>query len=537
MKAVFLRPSNPTGSAYLTKFGFLPVPLGLLQLAADVRALGGWEVEVVDMEADRLTEQEAIQKICSSEPDLLGITLHATAAHSTSARIAVSVKKELGDVVTVAGGHHATFLPHEMLRSGFDLVSIGEGDGTIADIAKEIEGRKDFRYIPGIAYMENGRCMLTEPRPLIQVLDDLPLPALELVRPELYTFEVFGKDHRVACIETSRGCPYACDFCSVTPTWGNKWRNKTVRRTVEELKLAQKLGYDWVFFTDDIFVVPPNVDLRRKLFQEMRNKFSFRWIAQMRADVTSRNPDLIRDAAEAGLTVAFLGVESGSQEVLKKMHKGIFTPQSVQAVRTLSDNGVVVLIGMMLGAPYESFRDMLQSLKFSNRLADAGADALQFSIYTPLPGTRIFNDALEKGTLFTLDWDRYDILTPVSRGRVHPSIVQILQFYGTYSFYVRKFFRNMILRKKPVGYKRDLVINATRYIFDMMPSYLRDISEFPRRVLETARKYRDFISSPPIAREKLKEFTQFTGRIIYRTEGFVNPYFIIGEDGRRKSGT
>jgi anaerobic magnesium-protoporphyrin IX monomethyl ester cyclase len=537
IKAIFLRPSNPTGSAYLTKFGFLPVPLGILQLAADVRDAGGWHVSVIDMEADSISEGEVIEQIVKQGPDLLGITLHATAAHSTSGRIATAVKKALPDVVTVAGGHHATFLPHEMLKAGFDLVAIGEGDGTIRDIAIEMEGKRNFSRIPGLAYMDGGRCIRTEPRELITNLDSLPLPAFELVDSARYTFGVFGKDNRVACIETSRGCPYACDFCSVTPTWGNKWRNKSVGRTIAEMELAEKYGYNWIFFTDDIFVVPPTVEMRRNLFKRiMERGFRFRWIAQMRADITSKNPDLIKKAAEAGLTVAFLGVESGSQEVLKKMHKGIFTPQSLKAVQVLSSNGVVVLVGMMLGAPYETFKDMLMSIKFSNKLADAGADALQFSIYTPLPGTRIFYDALTQGKLFTLDWDRYDILTPVSRGKVHPSIVQLMQFYGTYSFYVRKFFKNMLVRKKPVGAKRDLMLNATRYTFDMMPVYIRDMAKFPAHFLETARKYRE-ASRLKISNEDVKELVQYTGNIIYKQiEGFSNPYFIIGEDGKRRAG-
>ena len=98
----------------------------------------------------------------------------------------------------------------------------------------------------------------------------------------------------------------------------------------------------------------------------------------MRADVTARHPDLIQKAARAGMTISFLGVESGSPEVLKKMHKGEFTPQSVEAVKILSSNDIIVLIGLMIGAPYERIRDALTTVKFSRELARAGADAVQF---------------------------------------------------------------------------------------------------------------------------------------------------------------
>jgi anaerobic magnesium-protoporphyrin IX monomethyl ester cyclase len=229
-----------------------------------------------------------------------------------------------------------------------------------------------LKDVPGIVFKKDGQFVRTEPRALIENLDKLPFPALDLVQREKYTVRVFGNQDTVTCLETSRGCPYACDFCSVTPTWGSKWRNKSNARILMELHQARRLGYDWIFFTDDIFVVYPNVTQRIDLFQKMmQHNFHFKWIVQMRADVTALHPDLIRLGSEAGMRLAFLGIESGSPEVLRKMHKGLFTPQSVKAVRILSENGVMVLCGMMLGAPYENVQDMVKTIGFSRKLADA----------------------------------------------------------------------------------------------------------------------------------------------------------------------
>ncbi len=115
------------------------------------------------------------------------------------------------------------------------------------------------------------------------------------------------------------------------------------------------------------------------------------------------------------------------------MHNGEFTPQSVEAVRTLSKNGIIALIGMMVGAPYEKFSDVMASVRFSRKLAQADADAIQFSMYTPLPGTRVFDDALGNGKLFTLDWDRYDVLTLVMRTNLGPMASQLAQFYPIFA--------------------------------------------------------------------------------------------------------
>lgn len=498
-------------------------------------------VKVIDMEADSTrTVESVVDETLRFNPDMVGLTIHATAANGTSNSIAKMIKEQKKETVLVAGGHHATFLPNELLGRGFDVVVLGEGDDTLIEIAKAIEQHQDFRNIPGIVYNEDSssssndnKFVRTSPRALIDNLDRLPLPALDLVERDRYTFKVFGKNETVTCLETSRGCPYACDFCSVTPTWGNKWRNKSVKRILMELEMARQFNYNWIFFTDDIFVVYPNVRQRMKLFEEMVERgFNFKFLVQMRADVTSNNPELIKKGAEAGMSVAFLGIESGSPEILKKMHKGLFTPQSVKAVRILSQNDVVVLVGMMLGVPYEGLRDMIATIRFSNKLADAGADAVQFSVYTPLPGTRIFDDALKNNKLFTLDWDRYDILTPVMKTKVNPVITQMMQFYGNYSFYLLKYLkgrltgqeRKWLMMKK----KHDLLSNGQKFIMDMMPAYFRDMLKFPRTLLKTRKLYVS-AASKALSKEKISELMQSSNKVVYLENGSKNPYFLIKE--------
>ena len=536
MKTLLIRPSNPGGSAYLTKWGFLPAPLGLLQLAGSLLTLGDSEVRVLDMEADRQkTIDNVVRETMSYDPDIVGLTIHATAAHATATGIAKKVKEEKPDTLLVAGGHHATFVPYELLRNGFDVVALGEGDQTVADIATTLRDGRRFEEIPGILFnrKDSGKSTIaqTAPRALIPDLDTLPLPALHLVSKEPYTIKPFGKGS-VACLETSRGCPYACDFCSVTPTWGHKWRNKSNKRILMELELAKRLGYDWIFFTDDIFVVYPNVDQRMALFDSMiENGYdSFRWLVQMRADVTSKNPALIRRGAEAGMRFAFLGVESGSPETLRRMHKGILTPQSVRAVRILSENGVVVLVGMMLGAPYESFTDMLTTVRFSQELADAGADGVQFTIYTPLPGTRIFDDALRNNRLFTLDWSRYDVLTPVMKTRVSPTVVQLFQFFGNYSFYAAKWLKGKFRGEVRIkGFKRDLLSSSEKFIFGMMPTYLKDVLGFPGELVRTRKLYASLRDVACVSKDAVEELREFSRKVIYLETGGRNPYFLVNE--------
>ena len=112
-RAVFIRPSNRTGSAYLSKWGFLPAPLGLLALAGEIKRIKDSQVKIIDMEADSISLDDAIKMTVEYKPDLVGITLHATAAHNNAGYIARGIKKLKPDTVLVAGG----IMPHSSQKN------------------------------------------------------------------------------------------------------------------------------------------------------------------------------------------------------------------------------------------------------------------------------------------------------------------------------------------------------------------------------------------------------------------------------------
>ncbi len=486
MHTVLIRPSNRSGSLYLTKMGFLPIPLGLVQLASSIRSVPGNYASIIDMEADRLTVEEAVQKTISMHPDVVGITVHATAAYNNARQIMDRLKKLDPEITLIVGGHHATFLPEQILNDGFDIVALGEGDRTIAEVVRKIESGMSLDDVAGIAFRSEGKYVRTHPRQLISSLDELPLPAFDLIERQKYRFLTFGRNETVACIETSRGCPYGCDFCSVTPTWGYRRRNKSNSRILEEMELAEKYGYSWIFFTDDIFLLPQNLKERMALLGSIRERgIRIQWIAQMRADAIARNPEFIPPAVEAGLRVAALGVESGSREVLKKMRKRIRQSDTEKAVSELDRNGVITLLSFMMGAPYEGVRDMLSTAKLGFRLAGMGADVAQFTVYTPLPGTDVFREAVEHNRLFTLDWDRFDFFTPVMKTRVNPIAIQLFQSLGLYSFYIRRFLIDTGKSESMKWPKRDLLPLAINYMLSEMPGFVRDVLSIPNQLVKT----------------------------------------------------
>lgn len=198
---------------------------------------------------------------------------------------------------------------------------------------------------------------------------------------------------------------------------GHAWRFKSNERVIEELGFIKSLGYNWVFFVDDNFVVPFKYEERLKLLDAIiengLNEINF--IIQIRADIISKHPEIAKKLADAGVRVAFMGIESGSEEVLNSMRKGLRKNDTLRAVQLLSEQGIITYGGVIIGAPYESRKDRKATYKFVQMLGDHGLDALQISIYTPLPGSDSFYKALKERSLLTLNWDLYDVLRPVIR--------------------------------------------------------------------------------------------------------------------------
>lgn len=490
MKIVLVRPSHKTGSLFLKKLGFLPVPIGLLQLAGELLRSPENSVSVIDMEADEMSVEEVANQLKDLGPDLVGITLHATAAHNTAIEIIRKTRELLPDTKFIAGGHHATFMSEELIDGGFDFVALGEGDETIAELVTALRDGTGVTGVRGLVYSDEGRATRTARRELIRNLDGLSLPAFHLVDPGKYKLETFGSDDSVICLETSRGCPYACDFCSVTPVWGNRWRSKSNGRIMEELEVASRLGYRWVFFTDDVFFAEAVIKERAKLFDTMiRRGLDIKWIAQTRPDAVVRHPDLIKKAALAGMRMAAIGVESGSRKTLRMMKKGLRPSVSHRAVEILDGNGILTLCSIMLGAPYETVGDMLQTIRFGSKLVNSGADLIQFTVYTPFPGTPVFYDAVRNSRLMTTDWERFDILTPVMRTKVSPAVIQLLQSFGVYYFQFKSYLRYKMRMQEMDPEKAALLGKATSYVLAKMGVYLLDMLGLPRRMKETMKLF------------------------------------------------
>lgn len=480
MKVLFVLASN-SKSSYSENLGFRIPPLSVAYLATIARS-EGCEVKFIDGVASNLKVNDLIDRAISYDPDIVGLVMNSSTSHNASLRVAEALKKTI-DPLILAGGHHATFTYTLILKSGVvDLVVLGEGEETFRDILRRAVKRGEpLTEISGIAFTQDGEIKVTKLREFIENLDDLPMPMYEIYQRNLYGIDILEPNAPVAPVETSRGCPYGCDFCSVTRMWGARWRLKSVNRVLEEIRNVIQLGFKWVFFIDDNFIVPTKTGLTIKveLLEKLRGIVGgkLRGIVQLRADLVVRNPWLVQKLKEAGIRISFIGLESGDPETLKKMKKGDNIDIGVKAVKMLSEAGIIVYAGFVLGAPYEDFRSIKRTLKYARELVKYGLDAAHFSIYTPLPGTFAFEKAVAEGRLLTLDFDLYDCLTPVMKTKVPPLKLFITQRLASYLYYFRKALSS--LKGRIVGlcpekdeFKEYLERNAIRYFTKNIHKYI-----------------------------------------------------------------
>jgi len=484
MKVLLVKPFDPYGEGYYNSFGIRMPPLGLLDLAGGLRE-AGHEVSIVDRMI-HYDSPEDFAKIALSY-DAVGFTTIASSYYPDAKDVASAIKRLDKDVITFAGGHHATFMYPLVLNEGFDYIVRGEGEVTTVDLMRTISSGKPVSEVMGIAYKDGSSVKLTPPRPPLLNLDESPMPAWDLIKQDEYRADVLEKGAKFATIETARGCPYNCDFCSVTAMWGHSWRMKSEKRIMQEIDLLRELGYKHMFFVDDDLVIPGSEEARKHLFASLSQEApEIRWFAQIRADLVVRRPDVMEAAASAGMILAFIGIESGNDRLLRDMKKGITASMSAKAVELLHKMGVVVFGGMILGSPYETWEDLKRDVSFALELAKRGLDAIQFTLYTPLPGASSFYKLLKDNKIITFDWNQYDCLHPLLRGPINPVKVYLASRVATYAFYVYKYLfskAGLALKGKPNPY----VSNMAKFVISRVPLQLYYVLKIPYDVLDVAR--------------------------------------------------
>ena len=329
--------------------------------------------------------QELHSVIVNYNPDVVGISIK-TVKEPSALKIAEITKRISPDIKIVAGGPHPTVSPEEILALPFfDYVVKGEGEETMAQMVEALYKDSDLRDVPGISYRNKGKVYHNPLRPLIRNLEDLPKPDRKfLIDYNDYT------PNQLGWLMTSRGCPYDCAYCSSKSIWSRKVRYRTLEDVLDEIhELRVEHGVTNLNFMDDSFTVN-----RKYLFNLcnafIEKKLKMTWSCLTRADLM--DADTIRKMKSAGCTKVDIGVESGSQKVQKIIKKGIDLDQVRKIAKLLRKNNMFWAGFFMMGFPGETKKDILKTLKFMKEIKP---NWVCFSIFTPYPGTALFEKAKE----------------------------------------------------------------------------------------------------------------------------------------------
>ncbi|MCK4480507.1 MAG: radical SAM protein [Candidatus Lokiarchaeota archaeon] len=442
-------------------------PLAFEYIAANVEDLV--EVRIIDSKAAKLNLSQVKKEIKNYQPDLVGLTVPVTSAIDTVLQHAKIAK--LYGSTTVIGGWHPTLATEQTLSSPWiDILVRGEGEFTF----RELIEKGSPVNIRGLSYKMNGKLIHNPDRPFLKNLDELRPPSRHLVKN--YKYKIFNMN--CDTIETSRGCPQACKFCSTNVVYNQTWRSRSVENIMEELEIISKnKKISDVFFVDDNFLV--NMKrigrlsfeiIKGKRMGRIRKKLFF--FFQGRLDSMARHPKVVKLMAEAGFWLVLVGVEATDDKGLKAVAKGCNINQIKKGIKVLHENEITVMGNVIIGANLNaSVDDVFTTIKKTRELS---LDLPSFTLLTPFPATKFYNEIKEKDLLLTEEYNKFNWLNPVIKTQyLSPEILKKLLFLGFYS--IGYYGGN--LRNKFYLYRRTVRSRGIFYVINPLRFY-RGLSSY-----------------------------------------------------------
>ena len=414
MRVAFLKPH--TGGVLGLEMITFVEPLGL-ECVAGALEPDGHECRIIDLRIDGV---EAGLRDCRRfEPDVVGLTCNFTTERFRTLEMARRIRRELPDAKVVVGGHDASREPRWFQDSSIDVVAVGDGEEIMPPLMDALEGKGDLTRVPGLLLNSPGKsgARATGPAPARRLLDELPLPARHLIRR--YRHEYYWNYHKpMALMETARGCPFKCNFCSVWKFHESTFREKSPERVVEELR---QIETPHVFFTDDIFWM--NVKRAKEMARQIKEagiRKAFK--LQTRSDIICRHPEIIEMWKECGDLSIFLGLEKIDDAGLSSVNKKNKAVNNDRAIEICRELGVGYTPNFIVDPDWD--RTHFRQLR--DWISRTGAYNSGFSILTPLPGTDLWEAV--KTRVNTPDWELFDIAHSVL-----PTKLSQAEFYEEYA--------------------------------------------------------------------------------------------------------
>lgn len=416
--------------------------LSFMSLGATLRE-NGFNPAVLDLGIENHPYKLLAKILKELRPRFVGIT-STTPLFFEVAEIARISREALGrDVKIIYGGSHPTALPEESLNnSEIDIVVVGEGEQMLLEM---IQGKK-LSDINGIFYKDDGKIFSTSPREFIDDLDSLPFPDISLYDIKRYhCSKLVSRGTPVLHMETSRGCPNNCSFCDKS-VFRRRFRTKSPQRVIEEMKYFIKNGAQELRIIDDQFSADINhaKEICRLMLKE---NIKIPWNLANGVRVDRVDQEFLDLAKKAGCYQVGIGFESGDQNSLNSVDKGITLEQSARCMEMVKKAGLESVGFFMLGLPADTEESLKRTIDFAIKMMPTFAKA---TITIPFPGTRLFAQYEKEGRIKTRDWSKYNFHR-VADVYEHPYLSQenLRKYYNLFyhAFYFNPHFLWMRLFK------------------------------------------------------------------------------------------
>jgi len=430
---------QPLSKKAAEKLGIFP-SLALAGLAAWVRQ-HGFPVGLIDLHVENLYPADAADRVREFAPDIVALT-SKTLGWPAVIEIAQMVRQAAPSALVVVGGPHMSIYAKESLTwDCFDVAVVGDGEETFLEICERVESGSEIDGCMGtVVRKDSGELVEAPARPLPKNIDRYPMAAWDLIPVRDYHCLTLLKPF--ATMVTTRGCPWHCGYCS--QVYSEKLRFRDVELVVDEMEyLVKTFGVREIVFFDETFTIGKR-RMRRFSEEVLRRGIDVKFNIRARVDTVDR--EVVRALKKAGLRSIHMGVEAGTDRVLKIMNKQITREQTERAFRVCREEGVDTRGYFMVGYYDAAPQDVDDMIDFA---AGLGLDWASFSVATALPATDLYRIAQERGYVQGDFWKRYTI----DGGGVIPQLetetftAEQLRAYRTKA-YMKFYLRPDLIRRK-----------------------------------------------------------------------------------------
>ncbi len=412
--------------------------LGLGYLAAAVR--GAHEVKILDCIKERITPDKLGNVIKSFKPDVFGLQCYTFDLNFVDHALGLAKAYDKG-VVTVVGGPHPSAAAVDMMKrfgDELDYSFAGEAEVGFLELLSSLEsGKREFDAIPGLVWRENGS-VRSNPKSVLEDLDSFAMPAWDLIAPETYPESQHGaffKQFPIAPIMVTRGCPFPCTFCAGGVIAGKRVRRRSIDNVLKELTyLNKERGIKEFHVVDDNFTM--DMAYAKEFLRRLKTlNLGMTWAVPNGVRMDALDEELLALMKETGLYIISLGIESGSDRVLKDMKKHLTISKIKECVGMINRAGIDVSGFFILGFPGETVESIKDTIKFSRELKLVRAN---FFTYLPFPGSESYEKLKIANELEGIDWDRFYFMTAsyTPKGLTRKSL-RSLQRLAFAKFYLR----------------------------------------------------------------------------------------------------